>query len=298
MMTDRAALFSQLLLVACMIQFCGCHQTVPKIGPLEADSQIGHVFAVIDPDETEVTRIEAEFGVRPTFEHAPALFWRSGNILLTSPEAETSVSLPLRSPFDAKFMIGRDYLLFDKQVVDVRFKVLYRRNGDELAFWSERKSFAARGAVGDTDLCVLRYRRASGPLEEQPNMPEEQVTTHHFLVPAPGGGPSDLVAAQIQFRSGWEFSGRLRQSFLDCTVDQPCYGAHARELKNVGRNTINVTLNRPIGQRFEHLNPGDSVAVHEDIASISCERETASEEDVLSALCRAAPEEPACARRP
>lgn len=277
--------------------FTKCNDPVPKIGPLSKDAIKGHAFATVEPGETEIIRIEAEYGTRPTYEHALQLFWNSSNIALTSPDSGNGVSLPLKTPFLAKFMFGRDYPLFDGQVVDVQFKVFYRRPGSatEFMFWSQRESFiATRGGLVPTDLCVLRYRRATGPLEGEPNMPEEQATAHHFDTTL--GPENTTMTGTFPFLTDWQYAGRTRESFFECGSDHPCYGAHARVLKNVGRNIINVTLNRPVGKRYEHLNPGDSVTVHEDIESISCNR-FVNPETVIDALCRAAPEEPACKAR-
>jgi hypothetical protein len=240
-----------------------------------------------------VTRIIAEYGIRPSFGHAPAVFWTGTNILSTASEQTGNVVVPFptQATFDAKFMIGRDFPLFDGKVIDVQFKAFYRRpnSAAELAFWSQRKSFAAFGRVGGTDKCVLRYRRSTGALESEANMPEEQVTNHYFQIPVLGESP---VWGSSSFLSGWEHEGQVRQSFQDCSTAQPCYGAHGRVLSNVGRNKINVTLNRTVGHRYEHLDPGDSVEVHEDIASVSCERYV-DPDSVINVLCRKAPE--ACA---
>jgi hypothetical protein len=271
-----------------------CDEPVPSIGQVEADAQSGDVTAPIEPGQTTVTRIIAEYGIRSGFNDAPALFWTSTNILSTAQNGNVAVPFPTQAPFDAKFIIGRDFPLFDGQVVDVQFKAFYRRpnSAAELAFWSQRKSFPAFGRLGGTDKCVLRYRRSTGPLESEPNMPEEQVTNHYFQITVPGGAP---VWGSSPFLSGWDHSGQLRQSFQDCSQERPCYGAHARKLSNVGRNKVNVVLNQTAGERYEHLDPGDSVDVHEDIASVSCERYV-DPESVINILCRRSPE--ACASPP
>ena len=275
-----------------LLTLTGCGKPAPKIGPLRADPLTGEVTVDIDPNQTLVTRVVTELGTRPTFNNASAVTWTDTNVLTLSPDTSGVVSLPAQHPFKARFLFGRDFPLFDGQIIDVQFKLSYRRQGDntDLAFWSQRASFAAfNHVVATTDKCVFRYRRSTGPLESDANMPEEQATTHHFVVPDPAH-PSTNVTASSAFNNDGQNAGHLRSTFDDCSTEHPCFGNNGRNISNPGRNIVNIKLSSGL----EHLDPGTSKAVHGDIQSIGCDI-FHDPQDIIQALCRVASSEPACA---
>ena len=103
------------------------------------------VTATITPNVFEVTKVILEFGRRPTANHAV-------NVIYTSEPGSYNLShtfdpptLPTTTPFEATF---RFPALTPGELVDYQFKVTHRNaNGNELFFWSDRRTFQVTAAV-------------------------------------------------------------------------------------------------------------------------------------------------------
>ncbi len=141
------ALISLLALASC--GGCpGCSQG-PRpsivIGTPATAANAARVTATITPNVFAVTKVILEFGRRPTASNAV-------NVIYTSEPGSYNLShtfdpptFPTTDRFDATF---RFPTLTAGELVDYQFKVTHRNaDGNELFFWSERKTFQVTAAV-------------------------------------------------------------------------------------------------------------------------------------------------------
>jgi Tol biopolymer transport system component len=115
------------------------------IGTPATAANAARVTAAITPNQFDVTKVILEFGRRPSDANGVHILYSSEPSSYNMPPTFTPQGPPTTTPFEVTF---RFPVLTTGELIDYQFKVTHRTaEGNELFFWSERKTFQVTGTV-------------------------------------------------------------------------------------------------------------------------------------------------------
>ena len=270
----------------------------PRVVGIQSFGRNDVLGARIDPNGTEVRKVEFQFGRRPSLQHAQAIIWTEGVHQYSVDRNEQTVysDPPFTGPFRAYYEFEQDWELQEGEIIDYHVLITYRRPGDttDWKFWGDDHYFVADPPHRQSTRCDLEYRRSSGPLEDHPNMSTEKMQCFAIKIPQMGVPPSEWQVETADFITSWSHQGRLREGDGFCFENDPCYGSHGRLLRNVGENRLHVVLvESPSSARRVIVEPGDELSIRADIAQVSCSK-FIDPDEFMRAFCNAQPSSEIC----
>lgn len=270
----------------------------PRVVEFQSFGNNDVLQALIDPNGTEVRKVQFEFGRRPSLQHAQAILWTEDvdGYRVDRNEYIVGADPPFTGSFRANYMFEQEWQLEDGEIVDYHVLIHYRRPGDttDWKYWGRDQYFVAHPTPErPSNRCDLEYRRSTGPLEEDANMPTESMHCFAIKMPEPGVPPAEWRTFEAVFITGWSHQGVLRDWDTPCSQFEPCYGSHGRLLRNVGVNRLHIEVVEPILRRIR-MEPGEEVSIRADISKVTCEK-IIDPDEFLRAFCRGQPTSEICA---